>query len=395
LAEHGRVFCNAFNGPLSLIQMLGRNMDLVKRFADDLLAGVGEKEGVRVKYVGDIVTDVHFAMYAFGKDDFDYWPGIPYFGMNEEMLAWAKGENDDFVSSANDELLSVYCNCDAMFHPSKGLLGLKVSGVDNVKLNGVWIENLVDFTDFGHDLCGKHDLYHFSQQSPYQIGYSMNMVLAMSVDFSRVRVKEGGIWIDGVYSATGLTFGVAAWFDSMIEYEAGALLNIFNVYAGFAIGDDDEESFLSYEDRPNKAAEACAVRIYSSNAYKVTNVFAEDGDEMLINIECIAGQVGCFGNSDKIYTNLGVVSKKESNECQRMPILDVSQSELFKMSSFDDESSPIFYCVIVLAVLLCLCVSKRIYVDYPLKKAINSNFKYKLINTRNEDNDDEYGSFVN
>merc|ERR1719203_532758 len=39
LAEHGRVFCNAFNGPLPLKQMIGGNMDLLTQFADALLLG--------------------------------------------------------------------------------------------------------------------------------------------------------------------------------------------------------------------------------------------------------------------------------------------------------------------------------------------------------------------
>ena len=237
LAQRGRVYCNAFNGPLPLVEMLG-DMERVRQFADALLFE-GEQEVVAPQYVGDIVTDVHVAMFEFGRDDFDHWAGIPYFGEHQGLLQWAKGENPGYLSS-DDGTLSVYCNNDAMFHPSKGLVGIKVSGSNQVELDGVTVSSLVDLTDFGHDLCGKKDLYHFSQQSPYQIGFCMNMVHGVAIDFSAAEIKGDGLRIDGIYSRTGLAFAVSTWFDTQIRFESK--VEIKNVYARFGDeGDRDRD----------------------------------------------------------------------------------------------------------------------------------------------------------
>merc|ERR1712154_460624 len=101
---------------------------------------------------------------------------------------------------------------------SKGLLGLKISGVKNVRLRGkVSISDLVELTDVGSGVCGAKELYHFSQQSPYQIGFCMNMLHAMAVDFSEVEIEEGAsLSIDGLHSRTGLAFGLSLWFDTQM-----------------------------------------------------------------------------------------------------------------------------------------------------------------------------------
>ena len=400
VAQRGRVYCNAFNGPLPLMEMLG-DMDKVTEFADALLMDYAEdnenenENVVYAQYVGDIVTDVHIAMYEFGRDDFNNWAGIPYYGEKEGLLSWAKGENSKYLASDNNEILSVYCNNDAMFHPSKGLLGIKISGSENVELNGITIENLIDATNLGHDLCGEKDLYHFSQQIPYQIGFSMNMVHAMSVDFSDVIINDD-IKINGIYSKTGLTFGISTWFDTKIDYKS-SIIDITNVYAGYDLEDDNE---LSYDDRPNKSPEACAIRIFSSDAYQVENTFDDElnGEINNINIQCINGDVGCFGNVDGKYTNLGNIDDIQDENCQQVPTSLIERTEdnpkySRKQNIFSPwDSHPLFFVLIAVILLICLFVSKRIYHDYPSKKMLTSNFEYDLVNTQDID-DDNYGTF--
>lgn len=90
LSQRGRVYCNAFNGPLPLISMLG-GIDKVREFSQSLYYDDDNENPIYAQYVGDIVSDIHIAMYEFGRDDFDNWPGIPYYGEREGLLSWAKG----------------------------------------------------------------------------------------------------------------------------------------------------------------------------------------------------------------------------------------------------------------------------------------------------------------
>merc|ERR1719251_156334 len=123
---NGRVFCNAFNGPLPAHDIFGDevwNVQHSLKYDDD--------EPVEASYSGTIISDIHIAQFFWGKDNFDYWPGIPYLGKHDQLLKWATGKNETYVADRRS-IIDFSCNEDAMFHPSKGLVGVKASGVDGL-----------------------------------------------------------------------------------------------------------------------------------------------------------------------------------------------------------------------------------------------------------------------
>lgn len=171
LNEGGRVICNGFNGPLPAKDILGHAE--IEAFQQKLYAET-EDDTVYPQYIGSAVTDIHIAMYYWGREDFDNWAGIPFFGFGDKMVEWARGHFPEYISSNDRTQFGFYCNEDAMFHPAKGLLALKISGVEGVEMNNVKIENLQDETPLGSNLCGvidqpQHGQYHFAQQLPYQV----------------------------------------------------------------------------------------------------------------------------------------------------------------------------------------------------------------------------------
>lgn len=297
---------------------------------------------------------------------------------------------------------------------------MKISGSVDVTLNGINIENLVDYTNLGHDLCGKKDLYHFSQQNPYQIGFCMNMAHAIAIDFSDVLIEDD-ININGVYSKTGLAFGISTWFDTKITYEASVTLT--NVYAGYDL--KNFENKLLYSDRPNKAPEACAIRIFSSDSYKVSNIFNNPliTEKDNIKIKCINGNVGCYGNEHSMFTNLGKlldddeIEFEEEIKCNELPpvllddndklilLNDAEKNEILIIEDEEEEnkkrkqnifssfdSSPIFFLFVAIFGIIILCISKKIYHDYAYNKIRETDFKYKLLNTSDQDQE-LYGTF--
>merc|ERR1719336_2185278 len=142
----GRVFCNAFNGPLPANDVFGENVWNVQHtlmYTDD--------DPVEAHYVGSIVSDIHIAQYFFGKDNYDYWPGIPYLGADDDLLTWSTGEEDDYITD-NRDIIRFSCNEDAMFHPSKGLIAMKASGVEGLTVKNLKVENIQDETPLGSDL---------------------------------------------------------------------------------------------------------------------------------------------------------------------------------------------------------------------------------------------------
>jgi len=257
-----------------------------------------ENEVEYAQYVGSIISDIHIAMYYFGRDDFDNWAGIPFYGVDDQMIDWSMGKWPNYISSdAENRAFGFYCNEDAMFHPAKGLLALKISGVDGVSLKNVNIENIQDETPLGSTLCGvvdepRHGLYHFAQQIPYQIGFSMNMVMGMTIDFSNVQMEN--IRVSNLYSHTGLVYGFAAWFESDIDVRGQ--LDIHHLHAG----KDD----FDYDDLPNKAAEACAIRLFDDDNYPLQVKWNKD--DLDLHQSCVDGMVGCLGD-DEVFSHFGAM----------------------------------------------------------------------------------------
>jgi len=205
-----------------------------------------------------------------------------------------------------------YCNEDAMFHPAKGLLALEISGVEGVTMNNVKIENLQDETPLGSNLCGvidqpQHGQYHFAQQLPYQVGFSMNMVMGITIDFSDVDMSN--THIEGLYSHTGLVYGMAGWFESTINVDGE--MNIHSLTAGVDVDDDT----FDYMDLPNKAPEACAVRLFEADDYPLIMEWSEDLES---SQSCIQGAVGCLGDSDHYTHFAGTLSEEEQVSCSPM-----------------------------------------------------------------------------
>jgi len=297
----GRVFCNAFNGPLPAFDTFGDEDAWTfqkQLYYDD---DVTEYD---VQYHGSIITDIWIAQFYYGTTDYDNWPGIPYMGVDDQLVEWAMGLNDDYINQ-NTANMYFSCNEDAMFHPSKGLLAMKASGTDGMAIKGLRIENIQDETPLGSDLCGHKDTYHFSQQEPYQIGFSMNMVMGISMDFMTSTTMEDVV-MDKMVSNTGLVYGFAAWFESEITLKGN--LNLKGLMAGFSLDDD----MFGYASRPNKAAESCSIRYYDDDSYQLSMSY---DDDLSVEQTCMKGAVGCLGETTA-FTNYGsATTTSEDTSC--------------------------------------------------------------------------------
>jgi len=310
MSEGGRVICNAFNGPIPSLDLFGTEQA-------DAYRTNGNHFPASPSYKGTIITDMHLAMFHLGKDDWDNWPGIPFYGYEDGMITWALGDNPDYVyqmGDHNNDHMHFYCNEDAMFHPAKGLLGLKLSGADEVVMKNVNVQRLQDETPLGSHMCGEiikpHGGYHFAQQSPYQVGFSMNMVMAMTIDFSNAVLED--ITIEDVFSATGLVYGLALWYESALNFRGE--LNVNRLVAGFHV-DGDYARDIDYESLPNKAMEACAVRLYDDSDLPLSI----DWDTASVQQTCIEGMVGCLGYMD--FTNFDrVMDASDGVTCDREDI---------------------------------------------------------------------------
>merc|ERR1719384_279552 len=119
---------------------------------------------------------------------------------------------------------------DPMIHPGKGVMGLRLNGVDVVELKDVKIQNIHSTTGLGTLLGGVYEQV-VSQQAPYMNGFSMNMVNGMTATFT-TNMQLSNVHVDRIISNTGLAYGVAAWYETEMDITGKQGLTISNIHAG-------------------------------------------------------------------------------------------------------------------------------------------------------------------
>jgi len=351
----GDIIINPFNAPLDVEEMF-----------DDPTSD-------SPLYVGNTLLDATIASNKLS----DNWGYLQLqIVKNDFVVPWATGEN---ISALTQLPLQIGCNSDVMIHSGKGINGLRLDGVQNVTITNLEIYNLKDSTPVGKDTCGNYDGFcvacgssggHFRQTLPMQSGFSGNMNQAVNVNAAENIVFEN-IKIDNIESETGAAIGVSIWPACSVELKGD--ISISNIIAGSILAQDT----YSYEDRPNKAPEACGVGVYYSYGDYVTTVAYDDAN---IEVSCITGHVGCYG--DENYTIVGTVVTN-TDGCQIDNNQDTTES-LTRSYSRKSSKHTITYALITI-VLISLIIY-GLYYYYKNQNSEKLKINYQLISN------DAYGS---
>ena len=345
-------FANPVDAPIEAKHVFGTD-DL----SLDLLDG-------DTKYVGNIMTDLYFAMYYL-TDNWDYL-GVMYMGDN--LHNWAFGSAS--ISEAADSFM---CNGDSMIHSLKGTIGLRIDGVEDVTVDNLKIENLYEYAKLGSELCGEYDHSHFTQRLPFQVGYSGNMMQGVSIDYADVVMKD--VEIANLESSTGMAVGINLWYGTDVTFENSVKME--GIYAGSSF---DDTSTITYDDRPNKAPESCFIRVVDLLDETVekeqTISYTKNGETSLItsdtsskdystifNLQCIDGAVGCNGESST-KTNLG-----SYGGCGR----DTANFNLFSALPLNNNLDLLIFIIAIIAILYVIFISRRHYKSRTSKHVVSNN----------------------
>ena len=313
----GDIIINPFNAPLN---------------AEELFVDITDKNNEHggFMYKGNIVLDAYIAMNYY-SDNWDYLQ--MQLLMNNFLTTWAIGDD---TSTVTKNTVNFGCNSDVMIHSGKGINGLRLDGVQNVQIKDLSIYNLYDSTPIGSELCGEYDDLscascandggHFRQTQPMQIGFTGNMNQAININ-AAIDVTIENINIDTIESKTGPAFGISIWPACDVTLKGD--INVKNIKSGTGI----ENGRYSYEDRPNKAPETCAVRVYWEYGDYTTSV---DYSEANIASECLTGHVACLGNdfNDDGVTMLGSANMECSNKEENTVR---SESKAIKLFGIDND----------------------------------------------------------
>ena len=292
---YGSVYLNPLAAPYDATQMLYSLKE------EDLLS--------RPRYKGTIITDIMFALSEF-TDNWDYLQSQLIF--KDQTLPWAKGED---LTALNDNLM-IGCNNDVMLQSGKGLMGIRMDGVKNAKMNSIQISNLFEETHLGVEDCGGYTSFdsnrfpfgggHISQKLPMQVGFSGNTVQGIAVSAAD-NIKVGDVSIEGIQSHTGDAFGIAIWPSVNMAIDGDIIVD--HVHAGWLI--PEMKDTLRWESRPNRSPMSCA--ILNTNEYYsqqtgltyVSKLKADRNRDYDIKVSNVYGFTYCDDHED-IKTQVGI-----------------------------------------------------------------------------------------
>jgi hypothetical protein len=180
------MYRNQFNAPLDARALIGDQLD----------AGYDDIVWSDVEYIGSALSDAE-VLLSLVTDD---WEELGLVFMENNFTDWAQGTaqwSDD--SSPNSAHPFIGCNVDRMGHVPKGIIGVRMDGVEDVTFDGLTISGLHEQSMRGSELCGEYWNSSFTrfvgqgntlQNTPYLYGYTGNYLQAFSAILPSSRWTE-------------------------------------------------------------------------------------------------------------------------------------------------------------------------------------------------------------
>ena len=133
---------NVFNAAFDAEALLGA--PTLQRIARE-----GDAAWPDAAYVGDVVVDAQLALDVASAN----WDRKGLLMAGDDFVAWARAER----SWDRDAHPLLGCNNDAMSHVPKGVVGIRVDGVESVRFEGeLELKRLRELGARGSDVCGAY-----------------------------------------------------------------------------------------------------------------------------------------------------------------------------------------------------------------------------------------------
>ena len=288
------------------------------------------------QYIGDAYTDVVFAAYTF----IDSWYYLNSLYVSDAERTYIFDGNSEetgypFVNgifSAGSASKPIGgCNTDIQLHSSKGAIGLRLDGPQNFNLSNIYIHDIVNWADLGHDWCGEYDGPQVGDESiEIQYGYTGTRAHGLITDFAQGVIDN--IFIENIESYHGEANGMTIYIGSDVTMQN---IQVHNVNAGTKLTQDVVDTLI----KPNLVPRACSVDIRDDAVVNFANgQYLDAISEMDVN-----GFDDCMSDG----YHLGIANGQHHTNGQEM--LNVNK---FILSSNDEVIEILLICILV--VILCI-----------------------------------------
>ncbi len=216
-------------------------------------------------YIGDAYSDLTFAIN--NVTDSWYFKNSLYVTSSETSYVF-EGDKDAltniFEGSEKNAGVGQGCNSDIQLHSSKGSIGLRIDGVENLNIDNIYIHDIYNWADLGTSLCGAYEGPSNGGESiDIQYGYCGTRSHGMITDFVSGEIKN--IHIQNIESYNGEANGMTIYKESYITLEN---INVDYIYAGTQLND---EQINELSDGPNLIPRACGVDIRDNTVVVINN----------------------------------------------------------------------------------------------------------------------------
>merc|ERR1719361_1674803 len=278
------MYRNQFNAPLDANAILG----------DQILPGSDNITWADTTYIGSALSDASILLAIVTED----WGEKGLIFLPDDFTTWALGEST-WDDEKNDGHPYLGCNNDRMSHVPKGVIGVRMDGVEDVVFSDLHIADIHESGDLGSELCGdywdgNYKVFHGHgntlQNPPYLTGYTGNRAHGIFSDWSEY-VLDGDTKIHDISCDTGLVRGIGMYTASHLTWGDDATVSVRNLNAGSGLYGVDTEEY----DHPYNPSVAKPFHIvWSHTETKANNTFVSilDGEPESVTMECIFGRDG-------------------------------------------------------------------------------------------------------
>ncbi len=213
-------------------------------------------------YKGNVMSDMHLALVRWSNEVFpDADPALVEY-YNQGRLGTLNIDPSLVPlaypgTSAPQKTMRFIGNGDSMFHTQKGIFGLRIDGVDGLKLKNVNVCNIKNYGEAGSELPGPYvggtDGGHPDQGS--MIGYTGADTYGIATS-SVLKKSLNLVKVTGVYSKYGSSYGIMCQHDNDTSEMNKVYVKLVNTEAPI------------YKSLPNKLPQA--VNLVTDNGICIT-----------------------------------------------------------------------------------------------------------------------------
>ena len=199
------------------------------------------------KYIGDAYSDLIFAVDRVVSS----WYTLNALYVTDEERAFVFDGDNGAFQVVFPSPASV-CGCEVQLHSNKGAFGLKMGGVQNLNVDGLYIHNVQSAAALGADWCGQYE------------GYTATRAQGMVIDY--VEGNVANVRIEAIESFRGEANGLVVYEGCDVVMDNVA---VDAIRAGTALSEEEVEGLQL----PNLTPKACGLDIRNDTVVS----FDDDG----------------------------------------------------------------------------------------------------------------------